>query len=336
MACRYLEADKFIHPFKHILVDEFQDISQDRFRLLRAMLNQNKETKLFSVGDDWQSIYRFAGSDVQIMANFRDKFRNCSISFLNHTFRSYQGIVEVASEFIQENPDQIKKEVVSDKRLDGNQVLIEGYNNKSDQEKKLESTLEKLNKTGADNNVVVTVFLLARYNHQLPTVSTYQQRFLFLDLKAMSIHASKGLEADYVILLSLESGSYGFPSRISSDPLLDMVTPVPEDFEHAEERRLMYVSITRAKRATILFASTVYRSSFVNELSRYESVTCRQSFTKGEQCPECKVGNLKKKKGKHGDFLGCSEYPTCAYTQNSDGTHGLKTNLGHTGFKRKR
>lgn len=314
-ACEYLESNKFNHPYTYILVDEFQDISQDRKRMIHALLDQNDDIKLFVVGDDWQSIYRFSGADIDIMTHFSDHFGATSKNHLTHTFRSYQGIVDVASEFIQRNPNQLQKTVLSSHDTKSDQVFIREYNSSLEQFDQLDTLLEKINQTAINHKQVLSVFLLGRYNHLNPKQHiNYIEKYQNLNVEFKSIHAAKGLEADYVVLLNVEAGYYGFPSTITDDPLLHMVIPRPESFPHAEERRLMYVAITRAKRAVFIFSGKTRQSSFVTEIAELKRVSASHHMKRANPCPQCNIGELKTRKGKFGTFMGCSNYPDCNYS----------------------
>ena len=315
-ACDYMNGGKYQHAYKYILVDEFQDISQDRKRLIDALLNQADDIKLFAVGDDWQSIYRFSGADIDIMTHFSDHFGATSQNYLTRTFRSYQGIVDVASTFIQRNPDQIKKTVHAAEDVDGDLVVLQDYESESAQQDIVEEILDKLNRLAKKEKVQLSVFLLARYNHQRPrSLSTYSTRYPNLDIEFKTIHASKGLEADYVLLLNLEAGAYGFPSTITDDPLLHLVIPRTETFPDAEERRLLYVAITRAKRAAFICASRKDPSEFARELAEIPRVKTSSRWKRTHPCPSCDTGDLQRKIGRHGAFWGCSNYPDCQYTE---------------------
>lgn len=309
-ACKQLESNAFQHPFKYILVDEFQDTSQDRKRMIHALLDQNEEAKLFAVGDDWQSIYRFAGADIEIMTHFSDHFGTTSQNYLTQTFRSYRGIVDVASTFVQHNDAQIKKKVTAAKDVDKDQVIIYGYENDSDQANQLDKLLSRLNALPSESKL--SVFLLARYAHLKPNIL---RRFPNLDINFSTIHASKGLEADYVILLNVESGSYGFPSSIEDDPLMHLVIPKPETFPHAEERRLMYVAITRAKKGMFIMSNKRKTSPFVKELANIDRVKPVALYVERlNPCPACDTGELIRRVGKFGAFHGCSNYPECEHS----------------------
>lgn len=267
IACDLLEKKFHQHQFKYVLVDEFQDTSQDRKRMIQALLNQNKNIKLFAVGDDWQSIYRFVGADIEIMTHFSNHFGATSQNHLTQTYRSFQRIVDVAATFIQRNKEQLKKNVKATKNINKDQVTIFGYQDEADQTKQLNDLLNKLN--AIQNEEKRSVFLLARYSHLRPN---HLGIYPHLDIKFSTIHASKGLQADYVILLNLETGSYGFPSTITDDPLMNLVVPKLETYPHAEERRLMYVAITRAKRGVFIFSNQNKISPFVTELAGIDGV----------------------------------------------------------------
>lgn len=316
MASDFIETKRFSHNWKYILVDEFQDISQDRKRLVNAILNQNDDVKLFAVGDDWQSIYRFSGADIDIMTHFSDHFGATAQNALTNTFRSYQGIVDVAAEFIQKNPDQIRKTVQSISDIEADQVYLKSYMTTDQQFNQVEEILTNIDNLAVKKKTQLSVFLLARYNHHRPkNLSLISKKFPNLQIQFKSIHASKGLEADYVILLNIESGEYGFPSTKADDPLLHLVIPQAEEYSHAEERRLMYVALTRAKRAVYILSNQSSPSSFILELAEMNRVSVGESIRRANPCPKCDTGELSIKSGQYGVFTGCSNYPKCDHTK---------------------
>ena len=105
-AAEFIEAGKWESPYRHVLVDEFQDISAGRMALLSAL--RRPGVAYFLVGDDWQSICRFAGSDVQLMRNTLEHLGHVEERKLSRTFRFGRGILGPSSAFVQVNPDQTR------------------------------------------------------------------------------------------------------------------------------------------------------------------------------------------------------------------------------------
>lgn len=320
-ATRYVQEKKFVHPFRLILVDEFQDIAHGRAALVQAMLEQNPDCRLFAVGDDWQSIYRFTGSDIGIMARFPQHFGVTATNYLTRTFRSNQGITNVAAAFIQANPAQLAKTVHAVDSTKEATIQILEYGRDEDVEPLLESELVALADIAKEEKRILRIFLLGRYNHLRPALlAKWKKRFeRELHLEFLSLHRSKGLEADYVFILAVNSGSYSFPSEIIDDPLLDLVLPIPEEFENAEERRLFYVGLTRAKRRTYLLTKKSRISKFIPELLKpglrgtvvYRNSKQGEHSAHVEPCPSCGTGILRVVAGPYGPFMGCSNYPSC-------------------------
>lgn len=325
-AARHAASKEFNHLYKLILVDEFQDISRARAQLLLSLLNKTPDCQLFAVGDDWQSIYRFAGSDIAIFTGFQNVFGYTATNYLSQTFRSNQGIADVAASFVQRNPSQMKKTVSATDKTASNVVMIRQYVRLQELEGLIEEVLAELDAVVSVAKKSAKVFILGRYRNQSPEkLSDWQKQFATsLNVEFKTIHSSKGLQADYVILIGLHSGKNAFPSEIADDPLLQMVMPIPEIFQHSEERRLFYVALTRAKHAVYLLGGKHTPSCFLAELqggtlssqSTYEASIPGKATKKSGNCPKCKVGNLQKKHGKRGAFWGCSNYPSCCHTKN--------------------
>ncbi|WP_176785839.1 UvrD-helicase domain-containing protein [Propionivibrio dicarboxylicus] len=321
-ATSYVREGKFKHPYQLILVDEFQDIAHGRAQLVLAMLTQNPDCRLFAVGDDWQSIYRFTGSDIGIMANFAHHFGVTATNYLTRTFRSNQGITDVAASFIQANPSQLKKAVQAIDTAKEATIQILEYGADDDVEAVLAAELETLAGIAQTEQRSLRIFLLGRYNHLRPgSLTSWQKRYAgALTIQFLSLHRSKGLEADYVFLLGVISGPYSFPSEIVDDPLLDLVLPVPETFEYSEERRLFYVGLTRAKRRTYVLTKKSRVSRFVQELLKphnrgtviYRSGKASGNHPEVEPCPACGTGVLRVINGQYGPFMACSNYPDCS------------------------
>ena len=316
-ATERVEAGRYRSPFGYILVDEFQDISPGRARLLKALLDQSSDAQLFAVGDDWQSIYRFAGSDIAIMRQFGDHFGHTEQTYLETTFRCADRIADVATKFVLCNPAQIFKKVRSTRRADGPSVHV-GL--PTEDLSLLEEALDKIGADAATHDETSTVLLLGRYKHMCPNdMSELGKRHPNLDLTYMTAHGSKGLEADYVVVLGMRAGKYGFPAEIVDDPLLDLVLPAAETHPHAEERRLFHVAMTRARRAVYLLADRGAPSSFVQELidGSYDISVFGRRPENDVSCPLCVTGLLVRRENSRdgSTFYGCSNWPLCDHTQ---------------------
>ena len=217
-----IESDQYRSPFLHILVDEFQDISPDRKRLIDALKKQNPETVLFAVGDDWQSVYRFTGSDIQITRHFEKMFGATDVTVLNKTFRFNQHIGDVSSQFIQKNPTQRKKEMVA---LQHHQSAAVFLVPESKTTYGFWRALEQIHQV-LRSDQTVDILILARFKFQLtafqsePFVMDLKRRYPKTKVTCMTVHAAKGKEADYVLIVGVESGEYGFPAEKTDDPVL--------------------------------------------------------------------------------------------------------------------
>ena len=268
LATADIQKRRFKPHWKFIIVDEFQDISIARYKLLHSILNRNSKAKLFCVGDDWQSIYRFAGSEVDIMARFETYFGSAAVTFLDTTFRFPQKIADTSSRFIQRNKFQIRKRLKSFTTTPDEQLFVHWRDTK---QMALESSsLERVQELADDCNLSApSLLIIARYRHLLPNarqIQALRQRWRGKILAPRTVHSAKGLEADIVIVLGLGSGAYGFPTEIQDDPLLDLVHPSDKSFPNAEERRLFYVALTRSKHQTHIFADKTNVSIFARDL----------------------------------------------------------------------
>jgi DNA helicase-4 len=159
---------------------------------------------------------------------------------LDRTYRFHDKLADFSSRFVQKNPSQIRKQLTTSATSNEPGVVIWMTDEQHDP---LDTILTEIAAQGS-----ASVFILSRYRHGIPSdLNFLKRRFPNLTLKAMTAHASKGLEADYVVINHLKSGKYGFPSETASDPVLALVQAESEQFEFAEERRLFYVALTRAK-----------------------------------------------------------------------------------------
>lgn len=297
-------------PFTHVLVDEFQDISADRSRLLDAMKTANPQLELTCVGDDWQSIYRFGGSDVSIMQEAsKPKMIRKRVNLTN-TYRLPQNIADISRSFILKNPLQLEKQVNSRSKFEGPGEIVFHWDT---EQKQSEENLRKvIRRIGADaDNPELSLKVLARYGDNLPEISLVQNLWEGL-VDTSTIHAAKGLEADYVVIMDLVQDFRGFPSTIEDDPVMRLVMNDREAQLHGEERRLFYVAVTRARRATHIvspmsapsvFASEIYKDGLAKHIGIDES--------KNRICPVCQSGRILVSASGSGSY--CSNIPLCDF-----------------------
>jgi len=315
-AADHVEAGRYVSPYRYILVDEFQDISPARARLLKALLGQRRDHQLFAVGDDWQSIYRFAGSDISIMREFAANFGVMERSDLEQSFRLSDRVANSATRFILENPAQLKKQVTTHRKAPTTSIHI-GYGRNQDGAL-LHEALARIASTAPDDGSKTSVLLLGRYRHLRPTnLRALQAEFRRLSLDYKTIHRAKGLEADHVVVLGVGAGRLGFPTEMTDDPILDVVLAQPEGHTNAEERRLFYVALTRSRGEVYLISNESAPSSFVQELEEEGHDVDHFGPRPAHRyvCPTCKGGELLRRHGKNGDFYGCSNYPYCDRTE---------------------
>lgn len=271
------------HPveYDYIIVDEFQDISVDRYNFLKVLRESNPPAKLYCVGDDWQSIYRFSGSDMALFNQFPDFFGHTDINKIETTYRFGEPLVSLSSQFIQRNGTQIKKDIHPFNSDAKTELYFYEY--------------ERANYCNVIEQLVASIpleksiFLLGRYSFDDYYLSYKYQpmkegnRFYYFignrKIEFLTAHKSKGLEADYVIILQCNKDTYGFPSLISDDPVLNYVLTQSDQYPYGEERRLFYVSITRAKIKTFVLYDKRFPSVFVDEFLHPEKIT-QESYAK--------------------------------------------------------
>ncbi|RZJ84801.1 MAG: hypothetical protein EOO20_20815, partial [Chryseobacterium sp.] len=255
-------------------------------------------------------IYRFAGSDISLFTQFEQHFGVTEVSKIETTYRFSKSMIDISSKFILANPNQTGKEL-KPFNVDTQQPLdiIVSENFRSDDPYPFIEALKKINGENFQSGKKVTVMALARYNHIIETYKGKSDLFSVkydqnkrtyiisslevpgLEVQFLSVHRSKGLQADYVIILNCVSGQYGFPSEHADDPILNLLLSKADQFANGEERRLFYVALTRAKKKTFIITNQPYKSKFVEEI---DSANSEQPQNK---CPVCKEGNRIKKEG---------------------------------------
>ncbi|WP_243695910.1 UvrD-helicase domain-containing protein [Rhodovulum marinum] len=323
-ATAHVRAGRYKSPFRHLLVDEFQDISQGRAELLRALKAQHADARIFAVGDDWQSIYRFTGSDIRLMRNFGQEFGGTFAGKtgihrtvdLGRTFRSVDRIALPARSFVLKNASQITKAVIPAGTAAAPAIRV-AYVAPKQEAAALQQVLTDIRGTMAGtSDKKTTVLLVGRYRHLRPkNIAALEREHPGLSISFKTVHASKGLEADHVVILGAESGRFGFPSEIVDDPILDLVLPEPEKFEHAEERRVFYVALTRARKTVTLLAPGNKPSAFVRELIEnpdYGAVELGEAATPVvHRCPACGGRLIPKRSERSGLRFVCEHRRHC-------------------------
>ena len=317
-ATDHVAAGRYRSPYGYLLVDEFQDISPGRAALVKALLDQRDGAQLFAVGDDWQAIYRFAGADIGVMLDFHEFFGPGARTELATTFRCSKGVSDVATRFVLANPEQIRKDVRTTHGVEGPGVLI-GFG--GDEGRPLaDAALERIAADAAATGMGrPKVLLLGRYRgRDREMLRRLADARPGLELSYRTVHSAKGLEADYVVVLGLCAGRYGFPMEMTDDPLLDLVLPRRGAYPNAEERRLLYVALTRAGRRAYLLEEGGARSAFVAELlDMGDGIgVFGEPPAVAAACPSCGKGELVPREGTKGKmFYGCSYYPFCEHKE---------------------
>lgn len=334
-ASKHITSGKYKRKFSYIIIDEFQDISIGRYQLVKAIKTSNPSCKLFCVGDDWQSIYRFSGSDIALFKEFENYFGFTVKSKIETTYRFHNPLISLSSEFIQKNPNQAKKELkgISSKKNTDYKIHYSITDNQDDTlavQKIFHELLEFddqieekeiiiLGRYGFDIDRIKnenSVFKIDKTNEVISySVKTEEGEIKRLKAQFMTVHKAKGLEGDIILVLNCNSGKFGFPSEMSDDQVLNLLLSEADQFENGEERRLFYVAMTRAKEKVYFVTDSSYKSKFIAELE----VESGQSPNK--KCPTCKTADLvlrksgKSKTGNTYKFYGCTNYLYgCDYT----------------------
>jgi DNA helicase-4 len=328
LATDLITQNQSIQKYDYIIIDEYQDISVARFELIKQM-REISNSKLVCVGDDWQSIYRFAGSDISLFSDYGKYVGEYEKLLIERTYRNSQQLIDVSAEFIQQNPQQIEKKPISQKRLE-NPIKYVKYDRDDELAMLLATIKQIVNEYGRDSSIL----LLGRHAFDIDnildqdtedSIKQYNENtnelqirdFEDVDIKFITVHKAKGLEADNVIILNVKNDLYGFPNKLTDDPILSLLLSEEEKCRFAEERRLFYVALTRTKNEVHLLIPD-NESVFAEEIIKYAGYLI--SDVNGElglvNCPWCKTGKLLARKNTQNgnEFLGCSHYPSCNQT----------------------
>jgi len=267
LANKVIDDDIVKLSYKLIIIDEFQDTSKLKLNLIKSIVNKNNSS-LCVVGDDYQSIYRFQGCNLSLFLNFNKYFSNVKTYFLNETFRNSQELIDVAGFFVQKNTNQIQKNLISKKRL-YKPIKIIYYNNSYNILIKLISNID-VNKK---------ILILSRNNND---INKYLKEYELNDSKLyikgikhnityLTIHSSKGLECEIVIVLNMLDDIFGMPCKLKDNDIISLLKE-KEDYPYEEERRLFYVALTRTKTITYLLTTKEKESIFIKEIKHDKNI----------------------------------------------------------------
>ncbi|MCL9807172.1 ATP-dependent helicase [Flavobacterium amniphilum] len=264
-------ANKYKGKFQYILVDEFQDVDKLQVELIKLLLTDN--TQLFCVGDDWQSIYGFRGSNVSYIVEFEKHFSDVKTIKLNLNYRSTQNIVGASNEVIKHNKFKVDKDVQASKKSEHKIVVYSG----NTEEENIQFCFDKIKELleeGINNDEIL--FLYRRSKMFTP----YYYRFKNENIRVQNktIHASKGLESKVVFIIGLAEGNGGFPDIWLEDRIFQVIKKANHDLLMEEERRLFYVAITRAKDKLFLITQKGNESSFLKEIPSAYTVRTTNSI----------------------------------------------------------
>ena len=274
--------------FKYIIVDEYQDISRQRFNLTKELCKLCK-AKVIAVGDDWQSIYAYAGSDITLFTDFRKTFGYGLELCITKTYRNAQEVIDIAGGFIQKNLGQMRKALISPKHID-HPIIIKTYTEEVDRKEfrgkggkyfLIGKCVEEIMDGLIEKYEHPKILLLGRYGfdaynltksadfiYDEKTGSVRSKKFNADYFDYMTVHRAKGLGYDHVIIINARNETYGFPSQVEEDPVLKYVVKDDHSYDYAEERRLFYVALTRTKNRVYIITPQQHPSEFVLELIR--------------------------------------------------------------------
>lgn len=302
--------------FKYVIVDEYQDISRQRFNLVKA-INNVCNAKIFVVGDDWQSIYAFSGSEVELFTKFKEEMGYAEVLQITKTYRNSQELINIAGNFIQKNKSQIRKQLKSNKTIKKPVVVFtycDIYNKNEkpgikgveyEKAKVLQDIIGKIIQVDGENNKILLIgrygfdgknlektglFYCEENSNRVKSIKYPKANLTFL-----TAHSSKGLTYDNVIIINAINSKFGFPSQIEDDPVLKFVMYEDTNYEYSEERRLFYVALTRTKNRVFILTPQTKPSKFVLELLQdYESISLNGEINteykddkKKSKCPKC-------------------------------------------------
>ena len=306
-ASNLIDEGKFQPPWRFILVDEYQDISNSRNNLLKSLINATPNASLTVVGDDWQSIYRFTGAKLDLITKFEKQFGENTETILDISFRYNDSIAKVAGKFIMMNVEQNKKNISTIKPSEKTKVFIM-------RSSKLEAVITKI--IDKSKNKDIKIMILGRDNWVWKDSKEYliEQEYPYIkNLIFTTIHRAKGLEADHTIILGCDQGPGGLPSDKKNKRAVEALLPKLDDYLYTEERRLMYVALTRSKGNCYLLIDPLTPSVFIDELifGDYDveksEILLEPKYKEIFNCRNCEGGRMRRKE----NYYLCSNWTIC-------------------------
>ncbi|MDR0322075.1 MAG: UvrD-helicase domain-containing protein [Treponema sp.] len=300
-----IERQQLELPYKYIIIDEFQDIARQRFNLTKR-LSEITKAKVVAVGDDWQSIFAFAGSEIGLFTRFLELMGSGIEMKITHTYRNSQELIDIAGGFVQKNVSQIQKKLISPKHLADPVILTEFDDTFKPDYAMAEAAEKTIGRIIDEYGKSTSILLIGRYNYDsykicrtskfsdLPGNKIKCLKFPDVNLTFMTAHSAKGLGFDNVILLNMFEGKFGFPCQLEDDPIMKLVRFEDTSMPFAEERRLFYVALTRTKNRVYILTPQKRPSRFLIELindykiSHTEKVNMETVDLFRLRCPMCK------------------------------------------------
>jgi DNA helicase-4 len=334
-------------PFDYVFVDEYQDISLQRFDLCKK-LSEASNAKIIAVGDDWQSIYRFAGSSLSLFTHFKEKMGYADEIKITNTYRNSQELINMAGSFVMDNPEQIKKALHSSKHLidpvyfytydDSYEKDDAGHGTLYRMTAALQSAIDTIVSKEGDNKKIL---LIGRFHYDGAQIGHMSEFFSYneksgqvickkypkLQIDFMTAHGAKGLGYDNAIIVNARDAIMGFPCKIDDDPLMKLVIGDGDDYEFGEERRLFYVAMTRTKNRLYIVTPKYQPSHFILQLQEKfrtipvvgDKLQPRNVDNRKPKCPICGYPLQRRANKQLGMTLYiCSNDPeVCGYMTNN-------------------
>jgi len=331
-----IERQQLELPYKYIVIDEFQDIARQRFNLTKR-LSEITKAKVVAVGDDWQSIFAFSGSEIGLFTRFIELMGSGVEMKITHTYRNSQELIDIAGGFVQKNTSQIQKRLISPKRL-ANPIVLTEFDDTFKPDYAMAEAAEKTIERIIDEyGINASILLIGRYNYDsyklfrtgrfsdLPGNRIKCEKFPDANLTFMTAHSAKGLGFDNVVLLNMFEGKFGFPCQLEDDPIMKLVRFEDASMPFAEERRLFYVALTRTKNRVYILTPQEKPSRFLIELINDYKIPHSESLNMQTvdlfrmRCPKCGYP-LKYEFNKNyglGLYLCTNEPEVCDFMTNS-------------------